>query len=196
LTRSYTGRPCRRTLGWSGIIGKALGEVLVFGVGVALSPLAIVVVVVMLVAPGGTRPVWPFAAAWVLSLALGCTLVLLLADDADASSYGEPATWVSVLKIVVGLLPVMFAVSQWPGRESHADTEAPVWMRKLDGITATKAASLLPTLAPVIGSGSSPGTRGRPETPGQTDWREQRRFVELPGVRCPKRSSGTDVGLR
>jgi hypothetical protein len=38
------------------MIGQAIGEVLACGVGVALSPLAIVAVVVMLVARGGALP--------------------------------------------------------------------------------------------------------------------------------------------
>jgi threonine/homoserine/homoserine lactone efflux protein len=122
------------------MMGQAIGEVLAFGVGVALSPLAIVAVVVMLVAPGGAWRAWAFAGGWVLSLALVSTLVLLLADGADASADGA-ARWVSVVKIVIGLLLVLFAVRQWRGR-GEADTEAPGWMRKLDNVTAARAAGL------------------------------------------------------
>jgi len=111
-------------------------------VGVALSPLAIVALVVMLVAPVGARPAWAFAGAWVLSLALVSAMVLLLADGADASENRAPATWVSVLKIAVALLLVLFAVRQWHGRERQAEAEAPGWMRQLDSITTTKAAGL------------------------------------------------------
>jgi len=124
-------------------MGEAIGEVLAFGVGIALSPLAIVALVVMLVAPGGARPAWAFAGAWALSLALVATLVLLLADGSDASASGAPATWVSVVKIVVGLLLVLFAVYEWRGRESsEAETDAPGWMRKLDRVKVAGAAGL------------------------------------------------------
>ncbi|MGE5764735.1 MAG: GAP family protein, partial [Mycobacterium leprae] len=64
--------------------GQAIGEVLAFGVGVALSPLAIVAAVVMLVAADGVPRAWAFAGGWVLSLALVSTLALLLADGAHA----------------------------------------------------------------------------------------------------------------
>lgn len=74
------------------MIGQAIGEVLALGVGVALSSLAIVALVVMLVARGGARPARAFAGSWVLSLALMSTLVLSLADGADASANGTPAT--------------------------------------------------------------------------------------------------------
>ena len=104
--------------------------------------MAIVALVVMLVAPVGARPAWAFAGAWVLSLALVSAMVLLLADGADASENRAPATWVSVLKIAVALLLVLFAVRQWHGRERQAEAEAPGWMRQLDSITTTKAAGL------------------------------------------------------
>jgi Sap, sulfolipid-1-addressing protein len=125
------------------VIGQAIGEVLAFGVGVALSPLAIVALVVMLVARGGALHAWAFAGTWVLSLTLVSTLVLLLADGADASANGAPATWVSIVKIVVGLLLVLFGVRQWRGRVSDAaETEPPGWMRKLDNVTMSKTTGL------------------------------------------------------
>jgi hypothetical protein len=125
------------------MIGQTIGEVLVFGVGVALSPLAIGAVVVILVAGGGALPAWTFAGAWVVTLTLVCTLVLLLADDADASATGQPATWVSILKIVVGLLLVPFGARSWrEGASAEAETEAPGWMRKLDSVTTANAAGV------------------------------------------------------
>ena len=125
------------------MIGQAIGEVLAFGVGIALSPLAIVALVVMLVAPAGARPAWTFLGAWVLSLCSLSTLVLLLADGADASENGAPATWVNVVKVIVGLLLVVFAVREWHGRATaEREADGPGWMRKLDNITVPKAAGL------------------------------------------------------
>jgi len=125
------------------MIGQAIGEVLAFGVGVALSPLAIVAVVVMLVAPGGARTAWAFAGAWVLSLGVVSTVVLLVADSADASAHGAPASWVSVVKIVVGLLLGLFGARRLRGRKDR-DTEAatPGWMRHLNDVTMARAAGL------------------------------------------------------
>ena len=124
-------------------MGKAIGEVLAFGVGVALSPLAIVALVVILVARSGARTAWAFAGTWVLSLTLGSTLVLLLADGADANASGAPAAWVSIVKIVVGLLLVLFGVRQRRGSVSEgADTQPPGWMRKLGKITTEKTVGM------------------------------------------------------
>ena len=88
-------------------------------------------------------PAWTFAATWVVSLALVSTLVLLLADGADASAHGAPATWVSIVKIVVGVLLLLFGVRRWRGRvRGEAETEAPGWMRKLDDVTIVESAGL------------------------------------------------------
>ena len=122
------------------MIGQAIGEVFAFGVGVALSPLAVVALAVMRVAPEGKRSTWTFFGAWVLSLCLVSTLVLLLADGADASGNGAPATWAIIVKIVLGLLLVVFGVSEWRGAEREAG--APGWMRKLDSVTVPKAGGL------------------------------------------------------
>lgn len=123
-------------------MGEAVGDVFALGVGVALSPLAIVAVVVMLLAPNGPRSAWAFAGGWSLSLALVSTLVLLLAEGADANANGAPAGWVSVLKVTVGLLLVLFAARQWRGRKRGEGDTAPVWMRKLEKIAPAKAAGL------------------------------------------------------
>jgi hypothetical protein len=125
------------------MIGQAIGEVLAFGVGVALSPLAIVAVVVMLVSPGGARPAWAFAGAWVVSLGVVSTVVLLVADGAEASANGVPASWVSMVKIVIGLMLVLFGVRRWRGRKGRdAEAATPGWMRHLDNVTMARAAGL------------------------------------------------------
>lgn len=78
-----------------------------------------------------------------VSLTLVASLVLLLGDGADASATGAPATWVSIVKIVVGLLLVLFVGRRWGERVRGEDeTEAPGWMRKLDDVKMAKAAGL------------------------------------------------------
>lgn len=128
--------------GGASVTGQAVGEVLAFGVGVALSPLAIVAVTVMLVARGGAASAWAFAAGWALSLAAVATVVLVVADEADAAEPGGPATWVSALKLVIGGLLVLFAAHQLRGRAPGDGHGPPGWMRRLDGATVPRAAGL------------------------------------------------------
>jgi threonine/homoserine/homoserine lactone efflux protein len=66
---------------------------------------------------------------------------LLLGGVADASEDGEPATWVSVLLLGLGLLLLALAVGQWRGRpRAGEETPVPGWMRAIDEFSTVKAA--------------------------------------------------------
>src|SRR4051812_38228566 len=121
-------------------VGQAIGQSLPTAVGVALSPLPIVAVVLMLVTPRGKLNGISFVLGWWLGLAIVGAIVLSVAGGADATSGGEPATWVDVLKLILGLLLLLVAARQWRGRP-HGDEEpvAPKWMGALDRFTPPKA---------------------------------------------------------
>jgi threonine/homoserine/homoserine lactone efflux protein len=120
-------------------VGQAIGNVLPLALGVALSPIPIVAVVLMLATPRGRLNGPAFVLGWIVGLAIVGTIVLLLAGGISASSGGQPKTWVSVLKLVLGLLLVLVAVRQWHGRP-HGDEEAqlPGWMKAIDTFTPVK----------------------------------------------------------
>jgi hypothetical protein len=124
------------------VTGEAVGEVLVLAVGVALSPLAIITVLLMLVTPGTARVAWAFAAAWALSLAIVTALALLLADGANASRNGAPASWVDVVKLVIGVLLVAFAAWEWHVHGRNGEAQPSGWLRKLESVSAPRAAGL------------------------------------------------------
>lgn len=131
-------------------MGQAIGEVIAFGIGVAISPLAIIAVVLMLASPGGRRRSSAFVGAWALGLAVVATLVLLAADGADADGDGTPATWVGVVKLLVGAGLLVLASRQWRGRpDGDAEPVLPAWMSRLDAIPPGRAAGLAVLLASV-----------------------------------------------
>lgn len=123
---------------------SAIGEVIALGVGVALSPLAVVSAVALLAADDGVRIAGAFVLVWAAALAGGAVLVVLFADGLDPRSGDGPATWVSVAKLAVAALLVAVAVQQWRGRGREDD---PAWARKLDGATPVSAARLAFVLA-------------------------------------------------
>jgi threonine/homoserine/homoserine lactone efflux protein len=84
-----------------------------------------------------------FRGGWIAGLAILGTVVLLISSGASASSSGQPATWVGILKLVLGALLLLVAVKQWRGRP-HGDEEAhlPKWMRAIDRVSAVKALGL------------------------------------------------------
>ena len=123
-------------------MGHAIGQVISFGVGVSLSPLAVITVILMLSKPTGRANGVSFLVGWVLGLAVLGTLVLLIADGADASEGGAPADWVSIVQIVLSVLLLAVAARQWRGRPSgDGELELPGWMRSVETFTPMKSAS-------------------------------------------------------
>jgi threonine/homoserine/homoserine lactone efflux protein len=121
-------------------MGQAIGGMLPAAVGVALSPLPIVAVVLMLVTPRGNVNGSLFVAGWWLGLAIVGAIVLSASSGVGATSEGKPATWVSILELVLGLLLLRVAMRQWRGRPHGADEPpTPKWMGALDGFGPLKA---------------------------------------------------------
>jgi threonine/homoserine/homoserine lactone efflux protein len=122
-------------------MSEAIGQVLSFGVGVALSPVPIIGVVLMLGTARARSNGPAFILGWILGLAVVGTIVLLVSSGADASDEGEPADWVNVLKLVLGLLLLLVALKQWRGRPREGqEAEMPKWMRTIDAFKPGKAA--------------------------------------------------------
>ena len=123
---------------------EAIGQVLSLGVGVAVSPIPIIAVVLMLATPRARSNGPAFVLGWVVGLTIVGTVVLLVSGGADASSDGEPAAWVSVLELVLGLLLLLYAVRGWRGRPRRGDHEAalPTWMQTIDAFSAPKALAM------------------------------------------------------
>lgn len=114
-------------------MGAAIGQALPLAVGVALSPVPIITVVLMLMSQRARLNGTGFVLGWLAGLAVLGAIVLAIAGPADASDHGKPATWVSVLKLVLGLLLVLVAVRQWRGRpRSGQEVEAPKWMGSIE----------------------------------------------------------------
>jgi hypothetical protein len=131
-------------------VGEAIGQILPTAVGVAISPLPIVAVVLMLVTPRGQVNGAAFVLGWMLGLAIVGAIVLSVASGANASDDGEPATWVSVLKLALGVLALLLGVRQFRSRpRGDAQPEAPKWMRALDTFTPVRAAAVAVAMSAV-----------------------------------------------
>src|SRR5262249_45220480 len=122
-------------------MGDTIGQILPSAVGVAISPFPIVAVVLMLVTARGRVNGPAFVLGWVAGLALVGAVLLAAASGVDASEPGEPATWVSVAVLVLGVLLVLVALKQWRGRPHAGDeVKTPKWMEALDQFSPVKAA--------------------------------------------------------
>ena len=124
-------------------MGEAIGQVLSFGVGVAISPMPIIAVVLMLATPRGGRNGPALLLGWVAGLGVVGTIILLVSSGASASDDGAPATWTSILKLVLGLLLLAVAVKQWRGRPRGDDEGTlPKWMATIDAFTPARSVAM------------------------------------------------------
>ena len=121
-------------------MGQAIGQVLSYAVGVAISPLPIIAVILMLVTPKARVNAPSFLAGWILGLAVVGTVVLVFAGSADANDDGQPAAWIDWLKLVLGGSLMLVALKQWRGRP-HGDEEpvTPKWMGAIEAFAPPKA---------------------------------------------------------
>jgi hypothetical protein len=121
-------------------MGEAIGQSLPLAVGVALSPLPIIAVVLMLTSPRARANGPAFVLGWLIGLGVVGALVLALAGPGGASEQGQPAAWVSWLKVVLGLGLLLVAARQFRGRP-HEGEEAtlPRSMGAIDRFTPGKA---------------------------------------------------------
>jgi Kef-type K+ transport system membrane component KefB len=121
-------------------MGQAIGQSLSLAVGIALSPVPIIAVILMLVTPRARSNGPAFVVGWLIGLAIVGVIVLSVAGPSDASENGEPATWVDVLKLVLGVLLVLVALKQWRGRPHAGEAVAtPKWMGAIDDFSPLKA---------------------------------------------------------
>jgi len=131
-------------------MGQAVGQVLPLAIGIALSPIPIIGVVLMLATPRARQNGPAFVLGWVVGLAAVGSAVLLLSSGADASEGGEPAEWVSLLKLALGTALLLIAVKQWRGRpRAGEEAKLPGWMTSVDHFRAPRAARFAVLLSAV-----------------------------------------------
>lgn len=124
-------------------MGEAIGQMLPFAVGVAISPMPIVAMVLMLITPKAKSNGFSFLLGWIVGVALAGTICLLLIGPSSTDDGGAPADWTFWLKLVLGLLLLGVAIKEWRARPApDAEVPMPKWMSALDGFTPVKAGGM------------------------------------------------------
>lgn len=120
----------------------AIGDVLPFAGALAIGPFPNIIVMLLLTSNDGRAKSLAFFAGWAAGLLVTGCMVLVIVDPADPGEVTDPATWVSLLRLVIGLLLVGNAVKSWMKRPGKDDEpELPGWMGALDGYSRAKAAT-------------------------------------------------------
>jgi threonine/homoserine/homoserine lactone efflux protein len=122
-------------------VGHALGTVLPLAVAVAIFPVPIIAVTLVVGSDRGRAKGVAFVLAWCGGLGAVGAIALVIVGVSDGSDGGEPATWVSVLLLALGLTALAAAVKQWLGRPAPSEeAPTPTWMRTIGDFTVAKAA--------------------------------------------------------
>jgi hypothetical protein len=124
-------------------MGEAIGQMLPFAVGVAISPMSIVAMVLMLITPKAKANGFAFFAGWIVGIAVTGAVVLAIVGPSDPTDDGAPATWVNWLKLALGVVLFRLAVREWRSRPAPgAEVTMPKWMGALETFTPVKSAGL------------------------------------------------------
>jgi hypothetical protein len=130
------------------MMGQAIGGSLPLAVGIALSPLPIIAVVLMLTSHRARVNGPVFVVGWLAGLGVVGAIVLAVADPGGASQSGGPATWVSWVKIALGVLLLLVAVRQFRGRpRGGEEPKMPKWMATIDNTKPAAAFGLAALLS-------------------------------------------------
>ena len=125
-----------------------IGGILPLAVTVAISPVPIIAAILMLLSPRATATSLAFLLGWTVGLAVVIVLFTLLSGLAVPSEGGSPV--VGVIKIVLGILLLVFGLLQWRHRPREGKAPAmPRWMSAIDSMTVPRAALLAFVLAAV-----------------------------------------------
>ena len=121
-------------------MGPAIGDILPLAVGVAISPVPIIAIVLMLGTPRARSNGLAFALGWLVGLTIVGGALLALARGNSQEDDGGPETWVSIVKLALGVLFVLLAARTWRGRP-RAGQEAvmPKWMQAIDTFTTGRS---------------------------------------------------------
>ncbi|HZC52172.1 MAG TPA: GAP family protein [Mycobacterium sp.] len=129
-------------------MGTAIGESLPLAVGIALSPIPIIAVVLMLTSRKAKVNGPTFVLGWLIGLGVVGAIVLAIAGPSAAGQSGTPATWVSWVKIALGMLLLLVAARQFMNRPRGDDApQLPKWMTTIDKTTPIAALGLAAVLA-------------------------------------------------
>lgn len=116
-------------------MGAVIGEILPFAVGIAISPLPIIVVILTLLSPRARRSGPGFLIGWIVGILAVLLVLTFLATFLPAPAHRDaPDPWEGAIKIILGALLVWLAARQWRKRPREGETPAlPSWMERVDG---------------------------------------------------------------
>jgi hypothetical protein len=121
------------------LMGPVLGQILPYALGVALTPTAIIAVILMLFSARARQNGLAFLAGWVIAMTAILLIVLGASSTAGASS-GTPSTLASVIVAALGVLLLVLGFRTWRSRPATGvSAPMPKWMATIDSLEPGRA---------------------------------------------------------
>ena len=120
-----------------------IGQFLPLALGIAVSPIPIMAVILMLLAPRARLTSIGFLLGWSAGIIIALTIFTLLAASIPEHDPDESRPILGTIRIVLGLLMLVLAAGQWRKRPAPgADPVLPKWMKAIDKTTVAVALGL------------------------------------------------------
>jgi hypothetical protein len=130
--------------------GAAIGEILPYAVGVAISPIPIIAIILMLLAPDARGTSLGFLGGWLGGIVLALAVIIGLAEVTSIGGGDSSTDTTGKVQLVLGALLILAAGRQWRGRpQPGAAEKLPGWMHAIETFTPARGAALGFVLAAV-----------------------------------------------
>src|SRR6478609_1893757 len=123
--------------------GAIIGELLPYAVGVAISPIPIIAIILMLLAPKAGATSVGFLAGWLAGIVVALGIITVVATQTALGDPTSDSSSTGTVKLILGILLILAAGRQWRGRPKAGEPDKlPGWMAAIDTFTAGRAAAL------------------------------------------------------
>jgi threonine/homoserine/homoserine lactone efflux protein len=124
-------------------MGSVIGDILPVALGVAISPVPVIAVILMLLAPRARSASVGFMVGWVVGVTVVVMVVTLLVQPSGSSDPSDPSTVAGVLLLLLGAAAILLGVLQWLARPKPGEEPwLPAWMAAIDSMTVGRAFGL------------------------------------------------------
>jgi len=119
---------------------EVIAPLVVLGLGVAISPVAIIAAILLVASPGGRAKGGAFAAGWCGALAVVGAIVVALEGALGIGAGEGSARLVAAIGLVLGVVLLVYGILRWVRRPGPGDDDpTPAWMASLDTLTSPRA---------------------------------------------------------
>ena len=124
-------------------MGQAIGDSLPLAIGVAISPIPIIAIILMLLSKRAATNSASFLVGWFIGIAVVLSIVVAVSGTATLTTSSGPATGVSWIKVVLGVLLLLVGLHDWRKRpKGGEEATLPKWLTTVESITPPKAGGL------------------------------------------------------